>query len=149
MRGEKTKKRGRSKEDWVGVMKARDRSTSTYEAVLSSLNLAELNRILAGKIEEDVVLCSDGFKAYIQLAAINKMEHKQHNVSAGLRVIDNVFYIQNVNSYRQRFKNWIKRFHGVTRKYLEYYLGLFRCLDTVNTPNENSFFEVQQHLTRT
>jgi hypothetical protein len=107
------------------------------------------NGNLSGKIEKDSVLCSDGFRAYIQVASVNKMEHKQLNVSAGIRVIDNVFHIQNVNAYHQRLKSWIKRFHGVATKYLEHYLGWFRFLDTTDNPNENSLFEVQQHLTGT
>jgi transposase-like protein len=39
-RAEKAKKRGRSKQDWVAVMTARDRSKHTYEAVLSSVSSA-------------------------------------------------------------------------------------------------------------
>jgi transposase-like protein len=148
-RGEKAKKRGRSKEDWVAVMTARDRSKQTYEAVLSTVSSAELNHNLKGRIEEDSVLCSDGFRAYIRVAEANKMEHKQLNVSAGIRVIDKVFHIQNVNAYHQRLKSWMRRFHGVATKYLEHYLGWFRFLDTSKNPNENSLFEVQQHLTGT
>ncbi len=54
-RTEKAKKRGRSKQDWIAVMTARDRSKHTYEAGLSSVSSAELNRNLSGKIER---LCS-------------------------------------------------------------------------------------------
>jgi hypothetical protein len=49
-RGNKAKKQGRSKEDWVAVMTARDRSKHTYEAVLCSVTSAELNRNLMGRI---------------------------------------------------------------------------------------------------
>jgi hypothetical protein len=34
-------------------------------------------------------------------------------------------HIQNVNAYHSRFKEWLRRFHGVASHYLPNYLG--RC----------------------
>lgn len=74
------------------------------------------------------------------------MVHKRLNISKGIRVIDKVFHIQNVNAYHSRLKQWIARFHGVASKYLEHYLGWFRLMDTSKNLNEKNLFQIQQHL---
>jgi hypothetical protein len=95
------------------------------------------------------VLCSDGYKSYIQIARDNDLIHKRLNLSAGIRVIDKVFHIQNVNAYHSRLKSWINIFHGVSTKYLDHYLGWFRLMDTSEKLNKNNMFLIQQHLTAT
>ena len=148
-RGMRAKKRGRSKDDWVPVLTVRDRGKHTYEAILPSVSSKQLNDELKGKIEKDSVLCSDGFKAYIKFAQGNDLIHKRLNVAAGVKVIDRVFHIQNVNAYHSRLKEWLQRFHGVATKYLDNYLGWFRFLDTQENPNKNNLFKAQQQLAGT
>lgn len=145
----KAKKSGRSKEDWVPVLTVRDRGKYTYEAVLSSVSTKQLNKELQGKIVKDSVLCSDGFKPYIKFAQGNELIHKWLNVAAGVLVVEKVFHIQNVNAYHSRLKAWMERFHGVSIKDLENYLGWFRFLDTDKNPNKNYLFKAQQHLAGT
>ena len=145
-RGMKAKKRGRSKEDWVPVLTVRDRAKNTYEAILPSVTTAALHQELVGKLEKDSVLCSDGYKPYIALSAKNDLIHKRLDVAGGVKVIDKVFHIQNVNAYHSRLKAWIGRFHGVATKYLDHYLGWFRYMDTPENLNENKLFRIQQQL---
>ncbi len=148
-RGQKAGKRGRSKEDWVPVLTVRDRGTHTFEAILSSTSQEAISEQLVGKIEQDSVFCSDGYKSYIQFAKANGLVHKRLNLSAGIRVIDKVFHIQNVNAYHSRLKQWINHFHGVATKYLDHYLGWFRLMDTSENLNKNKLFQLQQHLVGT
>jgi transposase-like protein/IS1 family transposase len=148
-RGKKTGKRGRSKEDWVPVLTVRDRGTHTFEAILESTSQQAISEQLVGKIEQDSVFCSDGYKSYIQFTQDNGLVHKRLNLSAGVRVIDKVFHVQNVNAYHSRLKQWINRFHGVATKYLDHYLGWFRLMDTSENLNENKLFQLQQHLVGT
>ena len=145
-RGTISGKRGRSKEDWVPVLTVRDRGHHTFEAILQSTSIQGISEQLSGKIEKDSVLCSDGYKSYIQFAQDNGLVHKRLNLSAGIRVIDNVFHIQNVNAYHSRLKGWIARFHGVATKYLDHYLGWFRMMDTSENLTEIRLFQIQQHL---
>ena len=145
-RGTKAKKRGRSRDDWVPVLTARDRGQHTYEAILSACTTTQISLELDGKIETDSVLCSDGFKSYIKFAQANNLIHKRLNVAAGIRVLDKVFHIQNVNAYHSRMKAWFARFHGVATKYLDHYLGWFRLLDGNENINENGLFKTQQQL---
>lgn len=105
-----------------------------------------LHKELVGKLEKDSVLCSDGYKSYIALSEKNDLIHKRLDVAGGIKLIDKVFHIQNVNAYHSRLKLWIKRFHGVATKYLDHYLGWFRYIDTPENLNENRLFHIQQQL---
>jgi len=146
-RGTKVGKRGRSKEDWVPVLTVRDRGKHTFDTILASTSAQDINKQMTGTIEKDSVLCTDGYKSYIQIAQENDLVHKRLNLSAGIRVIDKVFHIQNVNAYHSRMKNWVNGFHGVATKYLDHYLGWFRIMDTSENLNKNNMFLIQQHLT--
>lgn len=46
--------------------------------------------------------------------------------------MSNIYHIQNVNAYDSRLKQWIAKFHGVARRYLENYLGWNRMIDRLN-----------------
>lgn len=148
-RGKHMGKPGRSKEDWVPVLTVRDRGKHTFDSILDSTSIKGINEQITGKIEKDSVLCSDGYKSYIQVAQKNDLIHKRLNLSAGIRVIDKVFHIQNVNAYHSRLKNWINIFHGVATKYLDHYLGWFRLMDTSKNLNKNKLLFIQQHLRAT
>ena len=105
-----------------------------------------LHQELAGKLEKDSVLCSDGYKPYIALSVKNDLIHKRLDVAGGIKVIGKVFHIQNVNAYHSRLKAWIGGFHGVAIKYLDHYLDWFRYMDSPENLNENKLFRIQQQL---
>lgn len=56
----------------------------------------------------------------------------------GIRVIDKVFHIQNVNSYHGRLHGRVGRFDGVATKYLNNYLSWFRFFESSDNPNETA-----------
>jgi transposase-like protein len=127
-RGGKASKRGRSKE-LTCVLVARDRSGATTDAVCSSFSQAEVRDALSNRIQPDSVLCSDGLAVYQAYAAKAGLTHKALNLSHGIRVIEGVFHIQNVNAYHHRLKEWMAHYHGVATQYLPNYLGWYRILD--------------------
>lgn len=145
----KASKRGRSKEDWVPVLTVRDRGKHTFEAILPDVSEETLASELKGKLQKDSVLCSDGLKPYVAISLRNDLIHKRLNASLGIKVIDKVFHIQNVNAYHSRLKGWMKRFHGVATKYLDHYLGWHRYMDTTEELNENRMLSLQQQLKQT
>jgi phosphate/sulfate permease len=67
--------------------------------------------------------------AYKQIARQASIVHYPVNVAAGLRVINNIYHIQNVNAYDSRLKQWMMKFHGVATRYLGNYLGWHRMID--------------------
>lgn len=112
-----------------GVDRARDRTTATTDAVLESANTQALRAILEPILDADAVLCSDGSVVYVALAKQLHIAHQPVNLTAGIRVVDHAFHIQNVNAYDCRLKGWMYRFHGVATKYLPNDLGWHRCLE--------------------
>ncbi|MFT5807546.1 MAG: capsule polysaccharide export protein KpsC/LpsZ, partial [Moritella dasanensis] len=91
-------------------------------------------------------LCTDGLRSYISVSLENDVIHKRLNISAGIKVLDKVFHIQNVNAYHGRLKEWLIRFHGVATKYLSHYLGWHRYMDSHEKLNENEMLSLQQQL---
>ena len=127
-RGGVAKKRGLSSEQ-IPVLVVRDRSTATTDAVLPKANTASVTTVLAPVLDADAVLCTDSNAIYHCFAERAHIAHTPVNLSAGIRVIDHAFHIQNANAYHSRLKGWMARFHGVATKYLPNYLGWRRCLE--------------------
>lgn len=138
--------RGRAKGDWVAVLVARDRQENTFDKRLESSTGASLYHLLNSHIDKDSVICSDGFRAYNVLTNKLGMAHKAINLTKGIRVIEKVFHIQNVNSYHGRLHGWMYRFNGVATKYLDNYLSWFRFFESNSNPNENSLLLSQTQL---
>jgi len=127
-RGGVAKKRGLSSEQ-IPVLVVRDRSTATTDAVLPKADTDAVTTVLAPVLDADVVLCSDSNAIYHCFAERAHIAHMPINLSAGIRVVDRAFHIQNANAYHSRLKGWMARFHGVATKYLPNYLGWRRCLE--------------------
>ena len=152
-RGGTAHKRGLSDEQ-IPVLVVRDRSTATTDAVLLKADTAAVSAVLEPVLDPDAVLCSDSAAVYHCFAERAHMAHTPVNLSAGIRVIDHAFHIQNVNAYHGRLKGWMFRFHGVATKYLPNYLGWRRCLErfaTTLTPSLLLGLAIMgnQHLTQT
>lgn len=115
--------------DQVAVLVVRDRSGQTADFRLEHLDAAHVIAVLRPLIAPDAILCSDGANLYKTFARAAGIAHRPINVQQGVRVIDGVFHIQNVNAYDSRLKTWMRRFNGVATKYLEHYLGWRRLLE--------------------
>jgi len=127
-RGGKASKRGLSDEQ-IPVLIARDRDHITLDAVLPRADTQSLKKVLGPVIDPDAILCSDANPIYRSFTRQAHIEHRPINLSAGIRVVDNAFHIQNANAYDSRLKGWMSRFRGVATKYLPNYLGWRRCIE--------------------
>lgn len=127
-RGSGATKRGLSLQQ-IPVLIARDRNGNISDAVLQRANEKALIKSLLPLLDKDVLLCSDANNIYKAFTKHFNFEHKSINASKH-QYTNGAYHIQNVNAYTSRLKIWIKRFHGVSTKYLEHYLGWMRMLDT-------------------
>ena len=127
-RGGKAKKPGLSDEQ-IPVLICRDRGGQTADAVLKKVNSEEVGRVIQPILAKDSMLCADGSSIYVRVARELDVPLKAVNVKAGIRVVEQVFHVQNVNVYHSRLKTWMHRFHGVATAYLSNYLGWRRLLD--------------------
>lgn len=127
-RGGVAGKRGINAEQ-IPVLVVRDRSGQTADFKLSELDAEHVAAKLRPLVDRDAVLCTDSAGVYAAFARATGITHRTINVRHGLRVVDGVFHIQNVNAYDSRLKGWMRRFHGVATRYLEHYLGWRRMLE--------------------
>lgn len=141
--------RGRAKGDWVPVLVAQDRENHLLDYRLNSAKADDLVGLLGNKIAADSVVCSDGFRTYTLMCQKLCLTHKKLNISKGIRQLEGVFHVQNVNAYHGRLHGWMSRFFGVATKYLPNYLAWHRFLDAHSNPVESNLLLAQTHLAKT
>lgn len=129
-RGEPAKKRGLSREQ-VCVVIARDRDRQTIAEVVGrgSPSTGMITDAFGTVLEAGSTLCTDGNRAYDRFCRRAGIEHQPLNAKAGARVRGSIYHIQNVNSYHSRLKKWMRRFNGVSTKYLHNYMRWCIFLD--------------------
>ncbi len=108
---------------------SRKRGGKAANCILHGTSAEQIGSVLTPLLNMDVILCTDGMPAYKQIAKHARIVHRPVNISAGQRVINNIYHIQNVNAYDSRLKQWIAKFHGVATRYLGSYLGWHRMID--------------------
>ena len=122
-RGGKASKRGLSDEQ-VQILFAVDRSGTTTCSVLPSVTGDNVQAVLEPRIDDDIILVTDGNNIYPPCAKSLGIKHEALNLSAGERK-HGAFHIQKVNNRHSLFKDFLHRFRGVSTKYLGNYLRWF------------------------
>ena len=125
-RGGKASKRGLSDEQ-VPVLVAVDRSGTTVSVVLPTVNTDAIEPV----VDKDIVLVTDGHRAYPPCAAALGVHYQGLNLSDRKRV-RGVFHIQTVNNRHSKLKDFSRRYRGVATKYLDNYLRWFQRLELEN-----------------
>ena len=112
------------------ILVARDRAGQTCSFVTgrAAVTAMQLHRHLLPVLDPDVLLVTDGHFAYRTFARQAGIAHAFVNLRRGERV-RGALHVQNVNSYHQRLRIWLARFHGVASRYLPNYLGWRWVLD--------------------
>ena len=90
-RGGKASKRGLSDEQ-VPILVAADRSGTTACSVLPSVTAASVQSALEPRIDDDILLVTDGNNVYPPCAKALGIKHEALNQSAGERVRDAIQY---------------------------------------------------------
>ena len=124
-------KRGVSN-DKVSIIVATDRNGNP------TMQVAKIGRIDSESIENTIgefinsqnVLCSDSHPSIISWAKEKKLEHHTF-IASKQHVKDKCYHVQHVNSIDNRYERWVKRFYGVSTKYLSQYLNWFVFLEKV------------------
>lgn len=130
-RGAPTGRRGTPLDQQVPVLIVRDRQKNTSDTVLDNLTAKAIGAHLVPLLAQDALLCTDTASAYAVIARQAGIRHEPLNISAGERVRDKVFHIQNVNAYDSRLKAWMRPFNGVATRYLHNYLGWRRMIESL------------------
>ena len=119
-RGKQTHIRGLSHEK-VCVPCAVNRNGLSIAKItnLGRVSTEDLNKLYAGRIEEKSILCTDEMNSYIQFADKNNLELIQ--LKSG-KAKKGIYHIQHINSYHSNLKKFMRKFNGVSTKYLNNYL---------------------------
>ena len=86
---------------------------------LGKIGTKDLEFAFKNQIGSDSILCCDGATSYRKFANNNHLDLIQ--LKSGKSKIGN-FHVQHINSYHSVLKTWIRRFNGVSTKYLNNYL---------------------------
>ena len=122
-------KRGISN-DKISIMVATDRKGNP------TMKVAKIGRIDADIVEKTIgplinpenVLCSDSHPSIISWAKKKKLEHHTF-VASRQHVKNKCYHVQHVNSIDNLYERWVRRFNGVSTKYLGQYLNWFVFLE--------------------
>jgi transposase-like protein len=127
-RGGKATHPGLSYEN-IPILVARDRHGATFDAVLPQPDAASIKAAMSGAITQAHRLVCDGG---LPIRAFARRANLRCNVAPapGKPLPDAPhFHINNVNAYHARFKEWMRRFHGVATKNLPNYPGWRRAIE--------------------
>jgi hypothetical protein len=129
-RGGKSVKCGISAEQ-IPVLVARDRHGATTDAVLPKLNRVSIATALDGIVTPANEFCCDGGTAIVAFARKAGIPTHILPMPGKPKINTPDFYINNVNAYHGRLKEWLRRFHGVATKNLPNYFGWRRTLEAL------------------
>ena len=102
-------KKGTSKEQ-VFVLVVRNRHGETADCIRHGINTQQIEPVLIPVLNNDVILCTGGMPTYKQIARQANIVHRPVNIAAGQHVMNNIYPIQNVNTFDSRLKNGWRSF---------------------------------------
>ena len=118
--GQKNHKRGVSKEQVCVPCAVNRRGLSVAKVTnLGHVSAENLKTAFSGRIEEGSTFCSDGAPQYVAFALASNIDLLQFEQKEGR---SGLYNIQHINSYHSVLKNFIRKFKGVSTKYLPNYL---------------------------
>ena len=130
-RSGKASKRGLS-DELVPILVAAGRSGTTTCSVLPSVTADNVQAVLELRIDDDILLVTNGNNVYPPCAKSLGIKHEALNQSAGERV-RGAIHIQTVNTRHSRFKDFLRGFRGVSTKYPGNYLRWFERRDILKS----------------
>lgn len=98
-----------------------DRGYHSYSKVAgtAALTSKKVKEVFTGIIQKESVLCVDGVTSYRQFAAKNHIQLE--NIESDKKK-KGVYHLNNVNSFHSILKDFVRRYKGVSTKYLNNYL---------------------------
>lgn len=86
---------------------------------LGKISSKNLHNVFDARITENSILCTDGMNSYVNFAKTNHIELIQLKSGKSKK---GSYHIQHINAYHSMLKSFIRKFKGVSTKYLNNYL---------------------------
>ncbi len=115
----------------------------TYSGIIpcrGTPNLQILNLCLSDKFSDDCIVMTDGLRTYGAFFKNTGVEHIALPPSGCTRkpAVKGVYHLNNVNALHSRLGTFLRKYNGVSTKYLSNYLGFFLWLENnKNAHREN------------
>ena len=97
--------------------------TFVAESFKGKVGYKDLERLYNGHIADESIICTDSHKSYIRLGRELNLDHK---LIMRDHYKNGIYHINHVNSLHSQFKKWMKKFNGVSTKFLSNYLHWFK-----------------------
>ncbi|MDF2534690.1 MAG: hypothetical protein K0R18_847 [Bacillales bacterium] len=138
-RGGRANKRGISNEQ-ICVLVALDRDRHVFLGAAGNgrITSVQIDKAMGTLIEPSSLLCTDSARNFLKFAQTKGLQHKAINTRRKNYVSEQIYHVQNVNSYHSRLKKWMTRFQGVSTKYLDNYLYWFKFLEMTKSINKKN-----------
>ena len=102
----------------------RENNPTMKFAKIGRIDEDSVNKTIGNYINSENVLCSDSHPSIKLWAKKKGLEH--HTFIASKHHVKNkCYHVQHVNSLDSLYERWVKRFYGVSTKYLSQYLNWF------------------------
>lgn len=127
----KGRKRGqpaKKSSDKVAVIAVADREGNTLLQVAGRKGLKrnDVDKALQDRLGADVTLCTDGHTSYKSFALDHRIKHKKIiSWKTGRTLKNKAYHIQTTNALHKQTRDWLRKFNGVSTKYLQHYLYWF------------------------
>lgn len=126
-RGKEVTKRGISREQiCIGTAIDKNGNIIMEMTCRGRITSKKLDQLYNGNVPEGTTICTDSYSSYKTLSRKLKLKHKQ--IPTG-KHSDGIFNLSSINSLHSRFKTWIRKFNGVSTKFLPNYLTWFKWLE--------------------
>lgn len=144
-RGGENHKKGLSAEQ-VCIPCAVDRKGNAVSKVakLGKCSAEALEKTIGGHIPSESTLCSDADASYRKFSRSNGNRLVQ--IKEGKSSIKGIFHIQHLNAYHSKLKSFLRRFYGVSTKYLNNYLTWNNAIEYKKRTLRGKAEEVLSHL---
>jgi len=130
--------------DHITVMTAFERKSGAFSNTVVCKGRLTKNAIKKGLgnwlNKKETILCSDSHRSMSAYAKDNDIQLKPIFVRRKEYVFQKIYHIQNVNRLHGELKDWIRKFNGVSTKYLQNYLNYFKLVKL--TANQGNMTEL-------
>jgi len=152
--GRKSRKRGGYagksgiNKDHVTVLSAYERGTgNSYNMVVCKGRITKkaIHNGVGRYIDKpNSILCSDSHLSFQGYTRDQKIDHKCIFVRRKEFVVDKIYHIQNVNRIHKQLKEWMRKFNGVSTKYLQNYLNYYKIVISTQSQANQTKAAIEQ-----
>jgi len=100
----------------------------------------DLDQAIGDRLDKSTTVCTDSHRSFTGYAKDKGFNHKKIHARKGQYVKDKVYHLQNVNQTTSGLKQWMRKFNGVSTKYLQNYLSWYMVLEQI----KNEEFKIKE-----